>query len=219
MRLGPLMSALARAGLIVAASSPSLLGQDNRDEGINPQEADRLLNSNYQQVLNQLTPAGREQLRKAERAWLVFVELDKIAMREAAARLGLSKSAAQDFETREVQARITQLEQLLDSNGPEVTTVFRQNDVQLNIVYQRCIRSLSPAEVAALRKAQRAWLVFRDESRKFGGLIGARITAARTDHLNAFYIQSAVSSAPSKEEPVAERKIDPSTPDPFERAR
>ena len=185
-------------------------------------EADRLLNSNYQQVLARLTPAGREQLRKAERAWLAFVELDKIAMREAAARLGLSRSVAQDFETREVEARIDQLADLLSAQNAqtsEAAAAFRQNDAQLNIVYQRCISSLSPAEVSALRKAQRAWLEFRDASQKFGGLTGARITAARTDHLNAFYIQSAVSSAPPKVEPVAERKADPNTPDPFERAR
>lgn len=202
----------------LSVTAPRLLGQTDRDES---QQVDRLLNISYQQVWSQLPPAGREKLRKAERAWLVFVELDKIAMREAAARLGLSKSAAQDFETGEVNARIRQLEDLLESqDSSEPTAVFRQNDAQLNIVYQRCITSLSPAELAALRKAQRAWLVFRNESRKFGGLIAARITAARTAHLNAFYIQSAAPPPIWREDqPVAERKADPNTPDPFERAR
>jgi uncharacterized protein YecT (DUF1311 family) len=167
-----------------------------------------------------MTPVGREQLRKAERAWLGFIELDKVAMREAAARLRLVGTDAEDFERRQVNARIVQLEDLLDSNGePELTTVFRQNDLELNIVYQRCISSMSPGEVAALRKAQRAWLVFREESRKFGGLIGARITAARTKHLNAFYIQSTTTPAPQTVEHYTPQKADRTTPDPFERAR
>jgi uncharacterized protein YecT (DUF1311 family) len=223
---GPLMSALARRGLIVTAigclpcSAPSLSAQTDRFMTTARTLLDRRLNSTYEQLLSRLTPAGRDQLRKVERAWLAFAELDKIAMREAAARLGLSNADAQDFENGEVAARIGQLDELFDSSGsPELTAIFRQNDAQLNVVYQRCISALSPAEVSALRKAQRAWLVFRDESRKFGGLVGARITAARTGHLNAFYIRSAVSSAPSSEEPVAQQKADPTTPDPFERAR
>lgn len=193
------------------SSAPRLLGQSDEDQ---------LLNTTYQNVLSKMTPAGREQLRKAERAWLIFVELDKAAMREAAARLRLSGPDAADFERRQVNARIVQLEDLLDSNRePEQSTIFRQNDAQLNIVYQRCISSMSPAEVAALRKAQRAWLVFRDESRKFGDLIGARITSARTKHLNAFYIQSTTTPAPQTVEHYTPQKADRTTPDPFERAR
>jgi uncharacterized protein YecT (DUF1311 family) len=166
-----------------------------------------------------MTPAGQEQLRKVERAWLAFVELNKAAIREAAPRLRLSASSTQEFERQEVGARINQLEDLGSNQGPELAAVFQQNDAQLNIVYQRCIHSMSPAEVETLRKAQRAWLVFREESRKFGGLVGARITAARTRHLNAFYIQSASIPPPLTVEHHTPQKADATTPDPFERAR
>jgi hypothetical protein len=52
-------------------------------------------------------------------------------------------------------------------------------------------------------------------------LIGARITAARTEQLNTLYIQTTTETpAP---EPVVEsmqpQKADKTTPDPFERAR
>lgn len=211
------MSALIRTGVLIAAvlgplgSASRLLGQ---------QDSDQILNITYQDVLRKMTPAGRDQLRKAERAWLTFVELDKVAMRETAARLGPFGPDAADFERRHINARIVQLGDLLDSNRePEAATVFRQNDAQLNIVYQRCISSMPPAEVAALRKAQRAWLVFREESRKFGGLIAARITAARTKHLNAFYIESAITPAPPVVERYTPQKADVTTPDPFKRAR
>lgn len=191
--------------------APNLVGQSDQDQ---------LLNRTYQDVLSKMTPAGREQLRKAERAWLAFVELDKVAMREAAARLRLSGPATEDFERQHINARIAQLEDMLDfDREPEVATVFRQTDAQLNVVYQRCISSMSPAEVAALRKSQRAWLVFRDESRKFGGLVGARITAARTKHLNAFYIESTITSEQETVEEYTAQKADRTTPDPFERAR
>jgi uncharacterized protein YecT (DUF1311 family) len=209
------MSIIVRRGVIIAAafcvlSASRLSGQF---------DPDRLLNRTYQDVLRKMTPDGQEQLRKAERAWLAFLGLNKAAIREAAPRLGLSASSAQEFERQEVGARINQLEDLGSSQGPELTAVFRQNDKQLNIVYQRCINSMSPAEVEALRKAQRAWLVFREESRKFGGLVGARITAARTRHLNAFYIHSASTRPPQTVEQYTPQKADGTTPDPFERAR
>lgn len=217
MRYAPPISVVVRSrGLITAVlgffvAASHLLGQS---------EQDQLLNSTYQKALTKMTPAGKEQLRKAERAWLAFVELDKAAMREAAARLRLAGADAEGFERRQINARVAQLEDLFYSNGePEVTTVFRQNDAQLNVVYQRCIDSMPPAEVVALRKAQRAWLVFREESRKFGGLVGARITAARTEHLNAFYIQSTTTPVPRTVDHYTPQKADRTTPDPFERAR
>jgi uncharacterized protein YecT (DUF1311 family) len=185
-------------------------------------DQDQALNTTYQAVLAKLTPAGREQLRKVERAWLVFIEFDRGAMRAAAARLHLSAADEQDFERKGINARISQLEELTDlTAGPEVAPVFRQNDEQLNVVYQRCITSMTPAEVDALRKAQRAWLVFREESRKFGGVVGARITAARTEQLNAFYIQSTAQAPapPRVVESMARPEADRTTPDPFERAR
>src|SRR3954467_4814706 len=153
MRCVSPISVFIGKGAVIAAV-PFLLGSTLRLLG--QSDPDQLLNSTYQNVLSKMTPAGREQLRKAERAWLEFVELDKVAMREAGSRLRLSRMDADDFERRQVNARIAQLEDLLYSDRkPEVSTVFRQNDAQLNIVYQRCISSMSPPEVAALRKAQR----------------------------------------------------------------
>lgn len=183
---------------------------------------DDYLNRTYQAVLAKLTPAGQAQLRKAERAWLSFVELDRIAMHAAASRLHLSPMEEEEFQRKETYARISQLEGLLYSQNTDAEAV-RQNDAYLNIVYQRCLTSMTPEEIERLRKAQRAWIVFRDESRKLGHPIVAYITSVRSDHLYAFYIRPTMPAVPQAPEPVVEsmqpQKADKTTPDPFERAR
>jgi uncharacterized protein YecT (DUF1311 family) len=115
--------------------------------------SDEQLNKTYQEVLAKLTPAGRQQLRKAERAWLAFLELDRAAMRAAAARLHLTSEHEQSFEREVIDARISQLEELSDSTAsePEPAAVFRRNDAQLNVIYQRCLTSMTPPEIDALR--------------------------------------------------------------------
>jgi uncharacterized protein YecT (DUF1311 family) len=212
------MPAIRRNALLIAGLY-FLLQPNYRSEA--QSTPDDALNRTYKAIVAKLTPAGREQLRKIERAWLTFVELDRAAMRAAAARLHLSAADEQKLQTNEIEARIEQLEELAyTTSEPEDAKAFRVNDAQLNVIYQRCISSMTSAEVEALRKAQRAWLVFREESRKFGGRVGARITAARTDQLNAFYIQSPTPDiTQADDKSVNDEKADRTTPDPFERGR
>src|ERR1700719_784117 len=108
-------SGLARLGLIGAAlwcafgQFPAVLGQRTRSFSAEAQEADKYLNRNYQQVLQKLSPSMREQLRKAQRAWLSFAELNKAAMSAAAQTQAALHSEFQRAEIKQVQMRTGEL--------------------------------------------------------------------------------------------------------------
>ena len=188
-------------------------------------QVDTELNQTYQQVMQMLPAPRREQLRKSERAWLTFTQLNKVAFQATASRLGLSQTEVQRTEVDQLRLRVRELREMLSGgdSGPGTVARFRSEDGQLNIVYQRCVVTLPAVEVMKLRDAQRAWLSFRDASQSLGADICWRITSDRIDQLNNLYIgpsESSVKASPAKttaSEP--EDKRDSRIPDPFERAR
>ena len=99
---------------------------------------------------------------------------------------------------------------------PDVAGRLRSADEELNVVYRRCIETLTPAEVSKLREAQRAWVAFRDASQPLGMEACRQITAHRTTQLNDFYIRGGTSAVQAATIP---EKPDPTVPDPFERAK
>jgi uncharacterized protein YecT (DUF1311 family) len=215
---------LARLGLIGAAllvafwQFPAVLGQRTASFSAEAQQADKQLNGSYQQLLQKLPPPTREQLRKAQRAWLSFAELNKTAMSAAAQKHGAPHSEFQRAEIEQVQTRTGELSAMLypENSEPDLAGRFRRADEELNVVYRRCIDTLTPAEVSKLREAQRAWVAFRDASRPFGMNICLRITGHRTTQLNDFYIRGGTSAAQAATTP---EKPDPTVPNPFERAK
>jgi uncharacterized protein YecT (DUF1311 family) len=224
MRRSQSNSGLARFGLIGAAllcvfwPFPSVLGQRTRSFSAEAQEADKYLNRNYQQLLQKLSPPMREQLRKAQRAWLSFAELNKAAMSAAAQRQAALHSEFQRAEIKQVQTRTGELSAMIyqEDSGPDLAGRLRRADEELNVVYRRCIETLTPAEVSKLREAQRAWVAFRDASQPFGMDICLRITGHRTTQLNDFYIRGGTSAVQATK---AQEKPDPTVPNPFERAK
>jgi hypothetical protein len=110
---------------------------------------------------------------------------------------------------------------LYPPSEPSDPSKLRQIDKDLNIAYQRCIHALPTAEVTNLRQAQRAWIVFRDASRKLGDEVVFKITFDRTWFLHHYYIVAATPEiSPSKPPPENTfEKSDPTTPDPFESVR
>jgi uncharacterized protein YecT (DUF1311 family) len=174
------------------------------------QEADQSLNRNYQQLINGLSPPARENVRKAQRAWLIFAEKNVAAMRAAAGPLGISSTRCQDFEIEQVLDRSADFF-IRGADPPDVKERFVHVDADLNSVYQRCLATLPDTAKAALREAQRAWIVFRDASRALSLGIAVILTTERADQLHQFYIQATVSPSPEKTEPPP--------PDPFERAK
>src|SRR5438874_1557317 len=129
--------------LVVFAASERLALAQNE---ITPREADQELNSSYQEAIRGLTPAAREKLKKAQRAWLVFVEKNSAAMRIAAQPLGIPPARCQEVEVKEVVLRSRDFFSSKESNAGETFKVhFQRVDADLNAVYQRCLALLSPA--------------------------------------------------------------------------
>jgi uncharacterized protein YecT (DUF1311 family) len=197
---------------------PAVLGQRMPSFSAQAQQADKDLNGSYQQLLQKLPPSTREQLRKAQRAWLSFAELNKAAMSAAAQRHGALHSEFQRAEIEQVQTRTGELSAMLyqEDSGPDLAGRLRRADEELNVVYRRCIGTLTPTEVSKLREAQRAWVAFRDASQPFGMEICLRITGHRTTQLNDFYIRAGTSAVQATTTP---EKPDSTVPDPFERAK
>ena len=189
-------------------------------------QADAFLNQNYQQLMRALPPPRREQLRKAEHAWLEFAARNREALHVAGPRIGVSAERYQEFEEAELDNRAEQLSRMLrpdPAEEAESTAKMRQTEEQLNVVYQRCLGVVAPDDALKLRAAQRAWIAFRDENRGFGTAVILQITADRITQLNNFYIKAGQDSVfptppPQPPSPPAD-KADPTVPDPFERAR
>jgi uncharacterized protein YecT (DUF1311 family) len=201
------MALLILAGSVQIASAQS---------GTTPREADQELNESYQEALRTLTPGAREKLRKAQRAWLVFVEKNSAAIRMAAPPLGISASRSQKVEVEEVVNRSMDFRYLTESNGSEqLKAHFQRVDADLNAVYDRCLGLLNPGGKGALRDAQRAWIDYRDANAVFGFEFLSGLTVRRADQLTEFYVQSTTAPTVAQGPPKAE----PPPPDPFERAR
>jgi uncharacterized protein YecT (DUF1311 family) len=181
-----------------------------------PREADQELNASYQAAIRTLTPAAREKLRKAQRAWLAFVEKNTAAIRIAAPPLGISPSRCEGVEVREVINRSMDFASSSEAGGGEQLKAHLQRvDADLNAVYERCLALLSPEAKAALREAQRAWIEYRNANSAFGVGFVAGLTVRRADQLTQFYVESTTASTIAKGPP----KTEPPPPDPFERAR
>jgi len=221
-----------RLAIVLSCASffSNVLGQSEPSTSTEAQEADEELNRNYQQAMRSLPPKSQEELRKAQRAWLVFVEENSAAIRAAARKQGLPLNRCEKLELEEVRDRARDLSTLPYSRtrADETTdetdyrALIAPKDAELNAVYQRCLHSLGPEEAEKLREAQRAWIAFYDASRYRGVQILYAVTAGRVQQLNDFYIGTGDLNGSTDEEkalPEEEQQADSTTPDPFERAR
>ena len=202
------LAAAVAAGFLWRA--PLLRAQDSA------QAADLSLNVIYQDLMRRLPTSSREQLRKAERAWVTFVDLDCRAI-DRSAHLGQSQENAAQARLELTKARIAELGAMVGGANSGYAQSLQQADQELNLVYRQCISLLSSNGVSALREAQRAWISFRDANRPFGTALCATITVHRTDQLKASYLGQTVSrpTAAIQGRPMEQGNPDPTTPDPF----
>jgi uncharacterized protein YecT (DUF1311 family) len=191
-------------------------------------QADAELNLLYQRLMNSLSAGNRERLRTAERAWISFGEKNDVAFRVTSEKRALSSSQLAQSRIAEMRARCDQLRRMLSSNGSSAKASLKEvqsADTELNSVYKQALAALSSAEEARLRDAQRAWLDFYNASRPAGSDIALMIISQRTEQLREFYLEEGTplsASSPKVEnlEPTdTEERVDPTIPDPFERAR
>jgi uncharacterized protein YecT (DUF1311 family) len=182
--------------------------------GSTAHEADRQLNQNYQAALRKMTPLGAETLRRAERAWVAFMEKNAAALKVAARELGVSTSVCQQVDAQERSSRAWDFSV---SNEPQENEeeIFERADAELNVVYKRITSSLPTASTAVLRDAQRAWVEYRSANRPYGLVQCARLTVRRTEQLSHVYVIATTPQLPE----AAAQKSTVKVPDPFERAR
>ncbi len=212
---------LAALMFLTWALPPAVLGQEKFSGQM--AGADQELNRAYQQAIQRLPRAAQTRLRAVERAWVVFNQLNRNAMRAAAARLAVPGDELESLEAEQLRMRSSELSMVATRESqPDALARLKRADEELNAAYQRCLGELTPAEISKLREAQKAWMAFRHASRPFGLELCLRITGHRTDQLHDFYIRSGETPSQASARPLsptAREKPDSTVPDPFERAR
>jgi len=204
---------LSRGGL-AASLMLGAIPFASAQSGLTPQEADRQLNQNYQAVLRKMTPSAAETLRRAERAWVAFMEKNLVALKVAARELGVSTSVCQQVEAQERSSRAWDFS-VSNEREENEQEIFERADAELNVIYKRITSSLPAASTAALRDAQRAWVDYRTANRPYGLVQCARLTLRRTEQLSHVYVIATTPQLPQ----AAAQKSTVKVPDPFERAR
>jgi uncharacterized protein YecT (DUF1311 family) len=212
----------------------SASSQNFRSKAPDEQAADQTLNKTYQDVMRKLPPKSRTQLRDAQRAWLTFMVQDCAAAGAAAPKLGKKGDDLAEFKVDEFERRTNELVSLLDRESgtiyrwddktkeeheltkSELESFLRTMDPELNVVYERCLHLVPEEAAAQFRDAQRAWVAFKDANKPFGTYAVLQTTAFRIRQLSDFYVgYDETLNARNPEE----EKLDPTVPDPFERAR
>jgi uncharacterized protein YecT (DUF1311 family) len=213
---------------LIISGSMILTGLYGENQNTELKQADAELNLLYQQLMNSLSAGNREHLRTAERAWILFGEKNEVAFRVISEKRALSSSQLVQSRIAEKRARCDQLRRMLSSDGSSANASVKEvqaADAELNSAYKQALEGLSSTEEVRLREAQRAWLDFYNASRSAGSNIALMIISHRTEQLREFYLNegaplnAASSDAESPEPSNTEEKVDPTIPDPFERAR
>lgn len=209
------------AVLVLLAASPALAepkAEDtipsqpelNAQEAHAAAEADRELNKVYRKVTEDLTPTQRQDLTKAELAWMKYRDADKAFIGWLAGG-GQATPMAESGAIRSAsEVRMVQLNRVLDRHHwmlhpvtlPAAKAAFKDADARLNTDYKALMAQLKKPGQASLLKAQLAWLRFRDAEAAFeqgwrndsaGEAVKlqtlARLTAQRDNDLQGYLIR------------------------------
>ncbi len=122
-----LVAALLSAGPAAAQKRPELVGptqlEIDQQAGDRQHMADRALNDTYRKLMAKASPAGRERLRAAQRAWISFRDLDCAARAGSRtgsfypASLSLCLEDLTDQRTKTLQAELNCAEGDLSCGG------------------------------------------------------------------------------------------------------
>ena len=186
-------------------------------------KADAKLNTTYTRVMNALPPASREQLRRAQRAWITFVEKYESALgrnsagREEIGRFKLTETLVREELIQNMIGTKTQVD------TPQVLEKFQSADRSLNTAYKSALET-SVNDVEAAREAQRAWIIYRDEHARANKdsetWAKFEVTVRRAAQLYVFSMgihqKEAVEARPSQDDAIVPGK---KVHDPFESGR
>ncbi len=219
--------ALATIGFAIAICVPGrLLAADELGVFVEFAAADASLNATYQRVMAALPPPARDPLRRAQRAWIAFLEKD--------VKVISNFTNLEDrwrFKLGETIARREELEAMLQpqaqEGGPRLQSQLHDADRELNECYRKFL-TVRKEDAGAAREAQRAWIVYRDENARAcrGSETEATLllTTQRIAQLRKFSTDP-VESAPDEEkmEPQISQRTETlppgrKIPNPFDRA-
>jgi uncharacterized protein YecT (DUF1311 family) len=191
-------------------------------------KADADLNETYKQVMAGLSPPARESLRRAQRAWISYLDKDISAIAEH-----FSLEQRWRIRLNETRARREELQVMLKPSSHEgatqLLTRLRDADRELNESYGKALAALAD-DANSVREAQRLWITYRDENAHV--YKGAEtettlaLTTQRASQLRSFIALKAEGSA-GEDENVGPQivqdddKVPPGrkVPNPFDRAR
>jgi uncharacterized protein YecT (DUF1311 family) len=130
------------------------------------EQADAALTASYKQALARYPQRDNEEpLRKAERAWIEFSNKNEAVFDALKKENLMSEDAHDAAELAEVNARTHSLQILFYNNGiplldPQAS--LARQEARLTDAYLTCLRQLSGEDHELLRKAERAWIAYRD---------------------------------------------------------
>ena len=164
------------------------------------------LNTVYQACLAKFVPNMKEQLRIAQRAWIVFDNKNEAAFAAIGKRRGMSEEDLDRVEIVETEARTEILRTYFIIPNEDLAALRRyleQAEVELAAVYKQCIASLNKEDEQKLREVERAWIEYRDKdmraqagdpSGRAAVWTSVRLARRRSAQMRAFYLQPAASA-------------------------
>jgi uncharacterized protein YecT (DUF1311 family) len=218
------MAAFFTAGGLAAFSSCAI-AQDAAAMLRAVQKADQQLNEDYKTLMGSLSKKAGEQVRIAERAWLVYLTANEQAVREIVGDQDNVQAIVFSARLLEIEHRREELRALFGQPPSVAGSSPDAADAELNQVYQQSLRMLSLKAERRLREAQRAWIDFRDKQTKANSASTANVsppslvTLHRIASLKITYLGPSPSTTQSNTIPERDPALDPSIPDPFATAR
>jgi uncharacterized protein YecT (DUF1311 family) len=223
-----LRRALATAVCAIGIGLPHLLpAADELGPSVEFATADANLNKTYQRVVAALSPSARESLRRAQRAWIAFVEKDLEAVSPFTVR-----DERLRMRLEETKARQKQLEAILQPSPPADPASLRSQlktaDRELNELYRTAL-ALHKDDAELVREAQRAWVTYREENARvlkgLEAMADYSLTSQRVAQLRTFYAhQSEPVAEGDEQQPQLSETIEAlppgrKIPNPFDRAK
>lgn len=178
----------------------------------------------YQACLASLKGSGQENLRIAQRAWIVFSNKNEAAAGLAGGRRGLTREELIREAAREVEARTEQLRSFFTLPNQDLSACQRDLDAAERgptAMFQQALATLAHDEQEKLREAQRAWIEFREKSAgSHSGDVTGRasvwnrvvIDRRRTEELRDFYVNRLAGRAPATPPPSLYTAFDSPSP-------
>ena len=164
------------------------------------------LTAAYQGCLAAFPANLKEQLRIAQRAWIVFDNKNEAAFAAVGKPRGMSTEDLDRAGLPETVARAEILRTYFLGPNEDVNAFRRdseQAEQELTAAYKQSLVGLNHEQEQKLREAERAWIDYRDKDvRAHGGdpsgraalWTSVRIARRRTTQLREFYLQQATSS-------------------------